>query len=396
VSRRYLAALAVAACLVLGIGLFVRQRLLRADTPAAAAPPSEASTLQQLSRGAQLQRMSEFLTERAAAAATLVEYRPDLEATGVRWTSDLIVSTRPDQLVVAVRAPADTARSAATIASDSIRRGWLLVVGRGADGRVISTSALEGGRMATQCGERNVEEYVLGVTLPAALAGAGLFDLDGRVLGIVVRCADRLAAIPAREVARLLADTASTRHRARDAYGVSVQPLDERARAHFGSDSGLLVTEVRRGRGAALADLRPGDLILAIDGRPATDGADLGRLVDGASADSHVVTRRRDRATAEVRLAPPTAAAAPDRADPATTLGIGVAPAAPRGVEVTAVRPGSAAAAAGMRPGDRLLRVGPTTVTSPAVAERLLAAAADRPTFIVFERDSVERGILVP
>jgi len=67
-------------------------------------------------------------------------------------------------------------------------------------------------------------------------------------------------------------------------------------------------------------------------------------------------------------------------------------------VAITAVRPGSIADLAGLQPGDRLLRLGGTPVTSAAEAERLLAAAAAAasPALVVFERDSVERGALLP
>jgi membrane-associated protease RseP (regulator of RpoE activity) len=82
-------------------------------------------------------------------------------------------------------------------------------------------------------------------------------------------------------------------------------------------------------------------------------------------------------------------------AAPGGALGLVLTPPGARGVPVVAVRPGSAAAAAGLRPGDRLLRVGDAAAASAAAAERLLAGAATRGAFVVFERDSVERGVLV-
>jgi membrane-associated protease RseP (regulator of RpoE activity) len=56
---------------------------------------------------------------------------------------------------------------------------------------------------------------------------------------------------------------------------------------------------------------------------------------------------------------------------------------------------GSPAAAAGLRAGDRLLRVGTRDITSASVARRLLDQRRTGPTFIVFERDSVVRGVLL-
>lgn len=401
-SRRYLAALALAACLVLAVGLFVRHGLLAADAPAAAAPPSEASPLQQLSQGGQLRRTAEYLAERTAMAAPLVEYLPGVGASGVRWAADTVISTRAGHPVVAVPAArADSARPAAIPAADSARPAWVVLVGRGADGAVVSTAGLAGGRVRTRCATREVEEYLVGVPLHESLAGAGAFDLDGRLLGVVVRCGDRLAAIPVRQVARLLADAGAPPRRVRDAYGFVARALDGPARASFAPDSGLVVTEVRRGGPAEAAGLRPGDLIVAVDGEPSVADPDLARLTAGAATDTHTVTRRRGGSAADVRIASagdaPSAPAAPTAGSAAGELGIDLTAAAPpRGVAVTAVRPGSPAAAAGLRPGDRLLRVGDAPVTSSAVARRLLAGAAGAPTFIVFERDSVERGVLVP
>jgi S1-C subfamily serine protease len=81
---------------------------------------------------------------------------------------------------------------------------------------------------------------------------------------------------------------------------------------------------------------------------------------------------------------------------PGAELGLTLdAPAGP-GVGVAAVRPGSAGADAGLRPGDRLLRVGDAAVTSAAAAARALAAADTAPAFLVFQRGAVVRGALTP
>lgn len=399
VSRRYLAALAVAACVVLGLGLFVRNVLLRDDTPTPAAPPSQAAVFQQLTREGQLRRMSAYVAERVTAAAEFVEYVPSANASGVRWANDTVVTTDAARVAIPVRvASADTAHAAVTLAVDSVRRDWVLVVGRRADGQVISATGLAGGRITAECAGRTVEEYVLGVPLDDRLAGAGLFNLEGEALGMAVRCGDRVAALPARELGRLLANDGGASDPARNTLGLALTPLDGAARTYFGTDSGLLVTAVRRGGPADVAGLRAGDVIAAVDGRPVAGDTDRRTLEATAPADSHTVVRRRGTAAATVRLAAP-AAGTPAMATGADDgLGITVAAAAPaRGVAITAVRPGSAAAAAGLQAGDRLLRVGDTPVTSAAVAERLLAAAGgNAPTFVVFDRDAVERGALLP
>lgn len=420
-SRKYLAALAVAAALVLAVGLFLRGRFLRSAPPAAAAaPPSQAATFQQLSQEAQFRRMAGYLAERVAAVAARVTYVPAVAAAGVRWGGDTVVVTRPGVPVTAVRVPGpDSLGVPAAIALDAAERDsvgsdWVLVVGRGADGRVVSATGLAGGRDVVRCAGRDVEALVLGVPLTDALAGAGVFNLDGRRLGVVAYCEHGLAALPAGVVTRLLADARGAAGKPGAAYGLEATPLDALARASLGSalgtprdaaaDSGLLVTAVRRGGPADAAGLRAGDLIVAIDGQPTASLPDLGALDGPAPVDGHAVQRRRGRATTLVRVRPPSGPAA-DSTTPADRpvdtgaagLGVGLtAPAALRGVPIATVEPGSAAHAAGLRPGDRLLRVGATAVTTATAAERLLAAAARTPTLLVFERDSVERGVVLP
>jgi membrane-associated protease RseP (regulator of RpoE activity) len=110
-------------------------------------------------------------------------------------------------------------------------------------------------------------------------------------------------------------------------------------------------------------------------------------------AQSLVVTRRREATVASVTLS----RSPLETSERESGFGIGVTQAsAPRGIAVTQVRADSPAARAGLRAGDRLVRVGETPVTSPADADRLLAeAAASRgPTLVVFDRDDGEHGVL--
>ena len=67
------------------------------------------------------------------------------------------------------------------------------------------------------------------------------------------------------------------------------------------------------------------------------------------------------------------------------------------GVAITEVRAGSPADKAGLRVGDRLLKMGSTVMNSRERATRAMsgANAADSVSFAVFQRDSVTRGVLV-
>jgi S1-C subfamily serine protease len=311
--------------------------------------------------------LSEFLSERVAAVAPLVAYVPEANASGVRWgRGDSLVTTLPALPVVAVRAPArDTVVRSSTVAPDSGGRDWVLVVGRTPSAAVVSAAGILGGRTSVRCGDSQLTEYVISTALHDGLAGAGLFDLSGRTLGLIVRCGGRLVATPMRDVARLLADTVSVATRLWGVVGFAAEPLTDDARAYFKSDSGLLVTAIRRGAIADALALRPGDVLLAIDGRPVTIPRDLAPLADTGQP-THSVSRRRGDAVTTVEV--PRADSVSGRqggAVPVSDLGIDIgAPVAPRGVAIDHVRTGSAAAAAGLRAGDRLVRVDTRDVTS--------------------------------
>ncbi len=102
----------------------------------------------------------------------------------------------------------------------------------------------------------------------------------GRVVGVVMQSltgAQNISyVVPAPVVERFLADLGDGRYDGVPRLGVSVQPLENRAmRRRYGVEretGGVLLREVVPGTGAASV-LRPGDVLLAIDGTPiAEDG----------------------------------------------------------------------------------------------------------------------------
>lgn len=396
-NRRYIASLAVAAVLVLGVGSLIRLRLREADAPAPVAPPSQASLLGQLSREGQLRTMSGFVAERVNAVAPYVVYLPSTGTSGVRWVGDTVLATgRAQPVVVRTTADAAAAKDSArggtvVFAPDTVRRDWLLVVGRDADGSLLSSSGLSGGRTRSDCAGRVVESYVLSAPLDPSLAGAGVFNLEGQALGMAVRCGERVVAIPAREVVRLLVADAAESDAVGTPYGLIVAPATGTVREYVGSDTGLLVTGVARGGAADLAGLRAGDVLLRVGDRAADAGAAVA-LMRAAPGDTLTLVRRRGRSTATARLVPRRGGSA------GGGLGLGLGRAqALRGVPVAVVEQGSAAAAAGLRPGDRIVRVGETAVATIEQTERLLRLATQRATLVpvVFDREGVERLALL-
>ena len=394
-SRRYAATLAVVAIVILTAGLLLRSQLY--STPVETAPPSEASTLRQLSQEAQLRRSATFVAEQVTALAPSTEYVAATGASGIWWTRDTLLSSTRAQPIVAIARQAmpavraqreDTTRRAVSFAGDSTRRGWVVVVGRDASGEVISAQYLAGGRTTATCAGASVQRYVMGAPLDERFAGAGVFAVDGGVVGLAVWCGDDVIALPAPEVRRVLAEPRDTV--LESALGFRVAAPGPRVRSFVGSDSASLVTFVRRGSAAHDAGLRAGDVLVSIGGGPAT--AERARSAIGlvAPTDSLVLERRGARRgeTLVVRGS---------SASKDAPFGIELdTPASPPGVPVARVRAGSPAASAGLRAGDRLVSVGSTAVTS-ATAERLLASAVadDRPTLVVVDREDGEHAMLV-
>jgi len=393
VTTRRLASLAVAASLVLLVGLYVRGRLARANQAAPEAPPSEASALQQLSHEGLLRRASSFVLERASNVARFVVYVPQTDASGIRWRADTVLSAglhRP--IEVLSRIAADSGTPTIRQVSDSTRGDWILVVGRARSGAVLSMAGAVGGRVRARCDVRDFDELILNVPLTDALAGAAVFDIDGALVGIVVRCGRRLAAISVRQIAALLAEDDSAASGVM-ALGASLAPLDSIARAYFGVDTGALVTAVRWATVADSIGLRAGDVILSIDSAPVTTPLDAARALTSRDDTTHQILRLRDRARSVIGLLVADTAVVTSAEQVAPGLGIGLtAESRTGGVAVAVVPPGSAAYAAGLRTGDRLTRIGSADVASRTDADRLFRTAPPGPIFIAFDRDSVEYG----
>ncbi|MEW6677651.1 MAG: Do family serine endopeptidase [Pseudomonadota bacterium] len=219
-------------------------------------------------------------------------------------------------------------------------------------------------------------------------SGGPLFDLDGRVVGINSQILSSSGgymglsfAIPintAVAVARQIVEKGKASH---GWLGVSTQELNlELAQAYgLSAPRGALVTEVRQGGPAKLAGLQAGDIILGLDDTAIVDSADLPPLI-GASrpGTDHVLTLLRDGQM--TRLSVKVGELGKDGAerekavtqvdrlgvrvsnlDAATRQVLGL----DRGVLVEAVAPG-AATAAGVQPGDLLLKLGTHDLSSVA------------------------------
>ncbi|MEW5915150.1 MAG: hypothetical protein AB1762_02040 [Gemmatimonadota bacterium] len=289
-NRKYLASLATAASFILLVGVLGRRQLLsneRRTAPVA----SEASALQQPSMEGQLRRIANFVSEHASAVANFVEFLPNANVAGVRWNGDTVVSTsssRPNFVTLVPRR--DTLGPAFHAPADSATRTWVLVIGRREDGRTVSIPAFAAGSGVVLCGDRRHEQLLLGVALQREFAGAGVFDLAGRLVGLVVRCQGSLIGVTVRDVSSVLREEA-TLPAAWSVYGFAITLLDSVTRAYFRRDAWALITRVRKGGIAYVGGLRPGDVIALIGTTDVASEDDVRRLRAGFAIDSLTILR---------------------------------------------------------------------------------------------------------
>jgi serine protease Do len=74
--------------------------------------------------------------------------------------------------------------------------------------------------------------------------------------------------------------------------GLSLRPLDPSERRESGIAQGLVIEDV--GGAAAFADVRPGDVLLAVNGKPVTSVGEVRDLVAKASKSVALLIQRGD------------------------------------------------------------------------------------------------------
>ena len=246
--------------------------------------------------------------ERAARATVAVNARARLPSTGVHWRAGVIVAAdhavrleegititdsqgRTLPAVLAGRDPSTdlavlrvTAPELATAELGdpaALRVGHLvLAVGRGpsASWGIVSKA---GGPWQTWRGGRIDRLLRLDLTLYPGFSGGPVADADGRILGIATSGLARHAsiAIPATTVDRVAGDLLRAGRVARGYLGVGLQPIelpeDLRRRAPAAGVRGLIVVTIQPDGPAASAGMMIGDVLVALDGRPVGDMADV-------------------------------------------------------------------------------------------------------------------------
>ena len=413
--RRYVAILAIAAGSILAIGSLLRP----ARNPASGPEPtaSELERLAQLAQRRLIEDSARYFASVADLAQSALVSVTTTGLTGIVWTPELVLTASAGPAtprVLAIRAVntehegrtsgggpqmpltlirTGTVRSApaARGAPDVLAPGsWVLAVWRTGDTRAFAAGHLVG--LRSRSPQRAEWRDVMStIALREEMRGGGIFDLDGRLLGMIVSSDHGLTAIAVGSLEPLIARAQGVDEQLAATLGIRVAPLSPEERAHLRTSEGLLVHDVWDGYAADLAGLAPGDVITAVNGGAVTDASAVAGAVDAARSEPLVLTAVRRGASRQVSIAVDGVPPAPFDAAGSD----GVAWESPgRGYRVASVAPDSLAASRGIRAGDWLLRIDGVEPVSLAQVERTLAGGAQAGRYLELRRANRRYGTL--
>lgn len=216
--------------------------------------------------------------------------------------------------------------------------------------------------------------------------GAAIFALDGAFLGLVRDSGDTTVVLTGdylRTAARSAPPVASG---PRGSLGVELDPLTPGLMRATGADRGVAIAHVRPA-GPGEKVLQSGDVVQSLDGTAVASVPDF-RQIEATRGPGATVAvagiRRGVPFNVKVTAEDATAGSAP-RSDPDHGVVGRDLPGA--GLEVVAIAAASPAAAAGLKPGDLIVRLdGRPVPTRAALADRYRAAAAESALLLTVQR----------
>ncbi len=273
--------------------------------------------------------------------------------------------------------------------SASVKVGqWVLAVGNpfGLD-RTVTLGVVSGiGRE-----NMNLSRYENFIQTDASInpgnSGGPLFNLHGEVIGIntaIINFAQGIGfAIPSNMAKQVIEQLLAKGKVVRGWLGVGIQPMTPELAKKFGvtESEGVLVNEVFEKDPAASAGIKPGDIIVKIDGSPVDSPNKLSRLIGALTpgATAHIeVVRDGNRLVLNIPLSErrdAVLASATPQTKADVKLGLDVQDLTPglaetlnlresKGALIAKVSPGSLAQAEGLREGDLIKEVNRAEVNS--------------------------------
>jgi serine protease Do len=245
-------------------------------------------------------------------------------------------------------------------------------------------------------------------------SGGPSFDLDGKVIGVNTAIFSPSGgnvgiafAVPAALVKQVVSELQSHGSVDRGWLGVVIQNVNDDIADSIGlpEPKGAMITKVTEDGPAAKEDIKPGDVIVGVNGAEVEDSRDLARKIAELDPNSKVnlsIVRYGDKREVDMKLgAFPSAKKLAalredkpaDQSEQMKDLGLSLVPAVKipgageEGVVITEVDPSSDAADKGLKPGDIILQVAGVSVSDPSdVAAGVKKAMAGANT----EKDTVK------
>lgn len=297
---------------------------------------------------------------------------------------------------------------------------WVVAIGNPFGLSHTLTVGVVSAKGRTSVGINDYEDFIqTDAAINPGNSGGPLVNLDGQVVGVNTAIFSRSGgymgvgfAIPS-NLARVIAEQLVERGEVtRGHLGVVVQPLTPDLAASFAIEAGtgVLVAQVGDDSPAAKAGLRPGDVVLAYAEEPVKDvGSFRNRvaLTRPGSTETLRIVRNGEQKTLQVTIGQlardraTTQAAAPAKASEEIGLSVQTLTAqlarqldakAGEGVVVSAVRPGSIAARAGIEAGSVILQVDRKPVgTAEAFARAISEGSRNRRVLLLIRKDGVQR-----
>jgi hypothetical protein len=413
---RPIALLAVVASLTLLIGLLARPKdVVDVEAPKPP-PPTDVSRLRRLSLRGTLDALAGLFDLVAGDVEGHIVYLANHRSSGVVWDVGLVLApqmagqfpaweaitmasgemlpvrtavTGPQLPLVGLTVPgAELPPAPRAEAPPKAAGAWLLVAWRHDQGLGISPANYLGTAEAL-CGAVRGREVRISLSLDESLAGASVFDLDGRLVAVVLRCDDRWTPVSMPTIEALLAYGGTVTGRLQGRFGLGLGALSEAEQLYFAAKDGVLVREVWNGYPADRAGLRPGDVILELDDQPVTSPEQLAALLLERSAPAPRLGLKRGLRALQVELSDQTEVVV---ADASKEIGLSWE-SAPPGHRVESVLEGSLADQAGILAGDRLLRIDRAPTGSLVQVRTLLRRR--QPVFLELARGDRRYGVLL-
>lgn len=171
---------------------------------------------------------------------------------------------------------------------------WVVAIGNplGLGGTVTAGILSAKGRVL---GDGPYDNFIqTDVSINPGNSGGPLINMDGEVIGIntaIIQSAQGLGfAVPVNMLKNIIPKLKQGKV-TRGWIGVTLQPLDEKLAKSFGLNDtkGVLIADVSKGEPGDKAGLKAGDIVIAVDGKKATDSRTLVGIIGSKSPNDKVV-----------------------------------------------------------------------------------------------------------